>query len=97
MLINPIKVAQQLRELGILGMNQRNAEFVQMYNPRKYYQRVDNKLISKELAIQADIAVPELYHVVEIEHQVLKLRKVLSAYESFVVKPAHKVVAAMAL
>lgn len=89
MLINPIKIAKQLRELGILGMNQRNAEFIQMYNPRKFYQRVDNKLISKELAIKADIAVPELYHVVEIEHQVPKLRRKLSQFESFVVKPAQ--------
>jgi alpha-L-glutamate ligase-like protein len=89
MIINPFKVAKQLREQGILSMNQRNAEFVQMYNPRKFYQRVDNKLITKQLAIEADIAVPELYHVVEIEHQVPKLRNALSSYDSFVVKPAQ--------
>ncbi len=89
MLINPFKIAKQLREFGVLGMNQRNAEFIQMYNPRKFYQRVDNKLISKRLAIAADIAVPELYHTVEIEHQVPKLRKILNNYDSFVVKPAQ--------
>ncbi len=89
MIINPFKVAKQLRQLGILGMNQRNAEFIQMYNPRKYYQRVDNKLESKALAMQADIAVPELYHVVKIEHQIRDLQTALDAHESFVVKPAQ--------
>jgi len=80
---------RRLRELGVLGLNQRNADFILMYNPRQNYPLVDDKRRTKELAIASGIAVPELYAVVEIEHQIDWLRELLGAYEEFVVKPAH--------
>ncbi len=83
---NPWK---RLRELGIMGMNQRNADFILLYNQRKNFPLVDDKRRTKELALAADIAVPELYAVIEIEHQIATLPEVLAPYEEFVVKPAH--------
>jgi len=80
---------RRLRELGIMGMNQRNAEFILPYNPRKNFPQVDDKRLTKELALAAGIAVPELYGVIEIEHQIEQLRELLAPYEQFVVKPAH--------
>jgi len=80
---------RRLRELGVLGLNQRNADFILMYNPRKNFPLVDDKRRTKELAIAAGISVPELYAVVEIEHQIDWLPELLDAYEEFVVKPAH--------
>lgn len=80
---------RRLRELGILGLNQRNADFILMYNPRKNFPLVDDKRRTKELAIASGIAVPQLYAVVEIEHQIGSLPELLGAYEEFVVKPAH--------
>ncbi|MDD5034184.1 MAG: alpha-L-glutamate ligase-like protein [Methylococcaceae bacterium] len=80
---------RRLRTLGVMGMNQRNADFILRYNPRKNYPLVDDKRRTKELALQAGIAVPKLYAVIEIEHQIQQLPELLAPYEEFVVKPAH--------
>jgi alpha-L-glutamate ligase-like protein len=73
----------------MLGLNQRNAEFILPYNPRHNYPLVDDKRRTKELAIASGISVPELYAVIEIEHQIDELPSLLAPYEEFVVKPAH--------
>lgn len=88
-LISPFTTYKKLKQMGILGMNQRNAEYIAHYNPRKFYPLVDNKLLTKGLANKANIAVPELYAVIEIEHQVVKLEHLLEPYSSFVIKPAQ--------
>jgi len=80
---------RRLRELGILGLNQRNADFILRYNPRKNFPLVDDKRRTKELAVAHGISVPELYAVIEIEHQIDWLPELLAPYEEFVVKPAH--------
>jgi alpha-L-glutamate ligase-like protein len=82
-------VAKRLRQIGMMGIGQRNAEYVLMHNPRKFYPRVDDKLITKRLAIEAGLPVPELYAVVSEEHQIAELHEKLKAHEQFVVKPAH--------
>lgn len=79
----------RLRKLGLMGMNERNADFILPYNPRHHYPKVDNKLLTKRLAMEAGIAVPELYGVVEIIHQIEALGALLEPHEDFVVKPAH--------
>lgn len=78
-----------LKERGILGMNRRNGEYILGYNPRAYYPLVDNKLESKKLAVNAGIMTPELYAVIEMEHQVANLSTLLAQHEKFVIKPAH--------
>lgn len=80
---------RRLREQGLLGMNQRNGDYVLRYNRRMYYPLVDDKLHTKRLAQSAGIAVPELYAVIEAEYQIANLPELLSPYEEFVVKPAH--------
>lgn len=80
---------RRLRKLGILGLNQRNADFILLYNPRRNFPLVDDKRRTKELAVAAGISVPELYAVIEIEHQIDWLPELLAPYEEFVVKPAH--------
>ena len=67
---NLLSPGQRLRELGIMGMNQRNADYILLYNPRRNFPLVDDKRRTKELALAAGIAVPRLYAVIEIEHQV---------------------------
>ncbi len=80
---------RRLRRLGMLGMNQRNADYILSYNPRRLYPLVDDKQRTKRLALEAGIAVPELYGVVEIEHQILQLDELIGAHSDFVIKPAH--------
>src|SRR3546814_10833274 len=72
-----------------MGIGQRNADYVLMHNARKFYPRVDDKLITKKLALAAGLPVPELYAVVREEHQIADLHKTLACREQFVVKPAH--------
>ncbi|MGA7801061.1 MAG: alpha-L-glutamate ligase-like protein [Gammaproteobacteria bacterium] len=80
---------RRLKQVGVLGMNRRNSDFTLRYNPRHLLPLVDDKLLTKRLAQQAGISVPELYSVVEIEHQVHGLHEALSPYPDFVVKPAR--------
>lgn len=80
---------KKLKEKGILSINQRNADIILPYNSRKLYPIVDNKLKTKQLAIDANIGVPELYAVIENEHQVANIATVLKPYNDFVIKPAH--------
>ncbi len=80
---------RRLRELGFLGMNQRNGGYILRYNSRKYYPLVDDKLLTKQLAIDAGIAVPELYAVIDSEYQVGQLADILDTRQDFAIKPAH--------
>ncbi len=79
---------RKLREKGILGINARNAAYILPYNNRRFYPLVDDKLKTKELALQAGVAVPELYATVEIQRQVRDLKDTLEPYSEFVIKPA---------
>ena len=83
------KVYRNLRKGGILSINQRNSDFVLRYNRRKLYPLVDDKLKTKRLALQAGIAVPALYELIETEHQIKKLEELLQSYTDFVIKPAR--------
>ncbi len=79
----------ELHKLGIVGMNARNRRFIMKNNPRHLYPLVDDKLETKKLAKKAEIAVPELYGVIETVGQIKKkLHKILDAHEEFVIKPS---------
>lgn len=80
---------QRLRHNGVLGMNRRNADFILRYNQRSLYPLVDDKLKTKHLACQAGIATPELYGVIEIEHDIAQLSQIVANHHDFVIKPAH--------
>jgi len=84
-----LAVARRLGELGILGMNKRNADFIMGYNQRRLYPLVDDKLQTKRLALAAGIAVPELYGVMETPHDSMKLESIVEGRTDFVIKPAH--------
>jgi alpha-L-glutamate ligase-like protein len=82
-------IARRLNGLGVMGINRRNAQYTLGYNPRRQYPLVDDKLRTKEIAAAAGIPLPELYAVVQREHQVKSLPALLQPYDDFVVKPAH--------
>ncbi|KTD07631.1 alpha-L-glutamate ligase-like protein [Legionella jamestowniensis] len=83
------KLYRRLHKRGILSINRRNSDYVLKYNARKLYPLVDDKLQTKQLAIQAGIAVPKLYEIISTEHQVKGIDKILEPYKDFVIKPAH--------
>ncbi len=73
---------------GVLGINQRNANYTLVVNPRKYYPLVDDKLLTKKLALEKGINVPELYGVIHYHHQVREVLDTAARHDQFVVKPS---------
>ncbi len=80
---------KKIAQTGLLGINRRNADYILTYNPRHLYPLVDDKLLTKRLAMEAGLGVPKLYGSVEIVRQVRDLPELLAQYQDFVVKPAH--------
>lgn len=78
-----------MRQAGVLGLNERNAEYIMRLNPRRYYPRVDDKVLTKKLALEAGMPVPELYGVIGSQAQVRRFMSIVEGRDSFVVKPAH--------
>ena len=78
----------RLRQLGMLGMNCRNVEFISRYNDRKLYPLVDNKLKTKLLAQEWDVPTPGLQFVVREQHEISHIERQLVDRETFVLKPA---------
>ena len=77
-----------LRKRGILGMNQRNCAYISKYNDRALFPNVDNKLITKNLAVEYGIAVPVLLGVVKYQHDVELVFDILKDHDGFCIKPA---------
>jgi len=78
----------RLKHLGVLGINRRNANYTLIVNPRRYYPLVDDKLLTKELAIKNGIQVPELYKVIRHHYQIPDVFEVARRHQRFVVKPS---------
>jgi alpha-L-glutamate ligase-like protein len=78
-----------LRRLGVLGINRRNADYTMMWNQRRLYPLVDDKLATKQLCKNAGIPVPELLAVAENHLEAHRLLARLAGMESFVLKPAR--------
>jgi alpha-L-glutamate ligase-like protein len=79
----------KLREAGVLGLNERNADFIMRLNPRRLYPRVDDKALTKQLALNAGMAVPELYGIIVNQGEVRDFASIVAERESFVIKPAQ--------
>lgn len=88
-MINFFKVHRRLTALGVLGINSRNRDYIYPYNPRSLYPRVDDKVITKQFAIEAGVRVPEQYAVLEYQGHIHLLREVADKHDEFVIKPAR--------
>jgi len=78
-----------MRKTGVLGLNERNADFIMRHNPRRLFPRVDDKVITKELALAAGMAVPDLYGVIVHQAEVRNFSTIVENKSSFVIKPAQ--------
>ncbi len=77
-----------LRARGVMGMNQRNISYIARYNDRSLYPNVDNKLRTKELALEEGIAVPDLLGTVSYQHDVEEVFDMLPKDQGFCIKPS---------
>lgn len=82
-------LSRRLAAAGVLGVNRRNAEFIMRLNPRRLYPTVDDKVLTKRLALEAGMAVPELYGLIDSQAAVKKLPDIIAGHQSFVAKPAR--------
>jgi len=82
-------IARKLREAGVLGLNERNAEFIMRLNPRRLYPRVDDKALTKRLALEAGMPVPDLYGIIDNQGDVRRFARIVADHDSFVIKPAE--------
>ena len=81
---------KSLHALGIVGMNQRNISFIGKYNKRSNYRLVDDKLLTKKIALEkGGIPVPELFGVVEYLFQIEDFLEQIQQREGFVIKPVQ--------
>ncbi|MGI9233663.1 MAG: sugar-transfer associated ATP-grasp domain-containing protein, partial [Woeseiaceae bacterium] len=64
--------ARKLHDVGVLGLNERNADYIARLNPRRLYPLVDDKVLTKEIALKAGMAVPDLYGVIAHQGEVRK-------------------------
>lgn len=77
----------KLASLGVMGMNKRNISYISRYNPRSLFPLVDNKLLTKQLALSHEVTVPPLIGVIENQHDVHKIQDIIADQTSFCVKP----------
>jgi alpha-L-glutamate ligase-like protein len=80
---------RSLMREGVLGLNKRNGDYILRFNPRRLYPLVDDKLKTKRLALQAGIAVPQLYGIITAQHEIRLLPDIVRNRPEFALKPAH--------
>lgn len=81
-------IFRDLKEMGILGINNRVGRYILRHNKRSQYPLVDNKVLTAVRAEAWGIATPENYLVVENYGSLKNLHHKLLKYDSFVIKPA---------
>src|SRR5437588_10727841 len=79
--------ARRLRQLGILGMNRRNAACILDHNPRALYPLVDDKLRMRDLCVRIGVPTPAVYAAVRYQAELRRLPQILGGCDDFVVKP----------
>src|SRR6185369_15026077 len=79
--------ARRLRQLGILGMNRRNAACILDHNPRRLFPIVDDKLRMRDLCVKIGVPTPAIYAAVTAHSELRRLAMTLGERGDFVVKP----------
>jgi alpha-L-glutamate ligase-like protein len=81
------RAARRLRELGILGMNRRNAAYILDHNPRAGYPVVDDKMRMHRLCGQIGVPTPRVFVEITRYGQLRELARLLAPCQDFVLKP----------
>jgi len=78
---------RRLKELGILGMNRRNAACILDHNPRKLFPVVDDKLRMHALCRRMGVPTPAIYAEIAYHSMLRRLPELLANLDDFVIKP----------
>lgn len=79
----------ELRRIGVLGMNSRNANYILTSNPRKNFPNVDDKLRTKRICETRGIRVPTTYAAISRQGDIARSFEFVHERPEFVLKPAH--------
>ena len=79
----------ELGRLGVVGINARNGRYLLPHNSRKFYNTVDNKVLTKKLSLEMGIPVPDLYATIQSPGELAKIGEIVADKEAFVIKPAR--------
>lgn len=82
-----LSARRRLRELGILGMNRRNAAYILDHNPRGNYPLVDSKLRMRDLCAEIGVPTPAIYADIGMHSMLRRLPQLLGDRDDFVIKP----------
>lgn len=77
------------RALNVLGMNQRNLNYIYPNNARRDFPIADDKIVTKETLARAGVPMPETYRIYSRFFELRNLEKDLNAYRDFVIKPSQ--------
>ncbi len=83
------RAARRLKQLGILGINRRNAACILDHNPRALFPVVDDKLRMRDLCERIGVPTPKVYASVGYHSMLRRLPEVLGQHGDFVIKPNH--------
>ena len=75
--------------LRVLGMNQRNLDYIYPNNARKDFPVADDKIVTKEIMKRVGVPVPETYRVYSRFYELRGLESDLGSYHDFVIKPSQ--------
>ena len=74
---------------GVMGMNQRNISYISRYNKRSLYPLVDNKLMTKHIAVEHMVNTPKLIGAIRDQHDIGNILEILGDHREFCIKPAQ--------
>jgi alpha-L-glutamate ligase-like protein len=78
---------RRLKQLGILGMNRRNAACILDHNPRRLFPIVDDKLRMHSLCRKIGVSTPAVYGEIGYHSMLRRLPELLAGRDEFVIKP----------
>lgn len=78
-----------LGDMGIVGINARNLDYIFPNNARKFYPFADSKLATKKLAESVGVQTPALIAEINWQYEVKKLPDLIKGLKQFVIKPDH--------
>ncbi|MBR9833895.1 MAG: alpha-L-glutamate ligase-like protein [Alphaproteobacteria bacterium] len=80
---------KNMRKKGVMGINERNLRLIAELNPRRLMRLVNDKTITKKLAIEAGIPVPELLGLISNSFDMRRLKEMLDHPHGVAIKPAN--------
>ncbi|SFX50863.1 alpha-L-glutamate ligase-like protein [Marinospirillum alkaliphilum] len=78
----------ELKAAGVLGLNERNRACISALNPRSRFPLVDDKLQTKLLAQDYQLATPALLGVIRQQAEIAHFERFLPQQGGFAIKPA---------